>query len=49
VSSYPPLWIVIVNLLNLCIAFCFRFGYEVKQEESSQELSEVNICEAQEN
>jgi hypothetical protein len=40
VLSYPSLacWTFIVNLLNLCIAFRSRFGYDIEQEESSQEL-----------
>jgi hypothetical protein len=51
VLSYPSLayGIFIVNPLNLCIAIHSRFGYDVKQEESCQELMGVNICEAQEN
>jgi hypothetical protein len=48
VLSYPPLWIFVVNILNLCIAFRSRFGYDVEQEDSSQELMGVNIREAQE-
>jgi hypothetical protein len=39
---------LIINLLNLCILFCSRFGYDVEQEETSQELLGVNIREAQE-
>jgi hypothetical protein len=45
----PPCCNIIVNLLNLCIAFCSSFGYDVEQDESSQELLGVNIHEAQEN
>jgi hypothetical protein len=48
-SSYPPLWIFVINFLNLCIAFRSRFGYDVEQEESSQEFMGFYIHEAQEN
>jgi hypothetical protein len=51
VSSYPTLacWTFVVNLLNLCIAFRSMFGYDVQQDESSQEHMWVNIREAHEN
>jgi hypothetical protein len=51
VLSYPSLacWIFVISLLNLCIAFHSRFGYDVELEESSQELLGVNNREAQEN
>jgi hypothetical protein len=47
-QATPPCWIFVINLLNLCIAFRSWFGYDIKQEESNQELLGVNIRGTQE-